>query len=281
MSMPNIPNLTPIIDIDREDAFNMLLASIAMEEMGLAHIINAEGEKLQYLFKSEAHKPFSIADIKDVNYGVEKVIRETMKLQMLLQEKLDTVITHIPNVCSTPYSPCPPPKPKCIPECILTGYGEGYISDEANAFKCGTATIESSLCNLYENCTTFSIKYTLFKETEGSIRSAILLSLPQSIEVHCNGNAKSCQPVQDANTIVVQGQGVMAIKNSEQRLTQCAVSFTLTVWDYGCNKKFQMIICSLNSEFNNDSGIVTLTAGNLEIENCAKTNRSPENLSAY
>ncbi|MBD7915293.1 hypothetical protein H9660_09050 [Clostridium sp. Sa3CUN1] len=39
MSMPNIPNITPIININREKAINMLMASIAMEEMGLANII--------------------------------------------------------------------------------------------------------------------------------------------------------------------------------------------------------------------------------------------------
>jgi len=49
MSQANIPNMTPNVNVDREDAINLLLASIAMEELGLSHILNAQGEKLQYV----------------------------------------------------------------------------------------------------------------------------------------------------------------------------------------------------------------------------------------
>ncbi|UTW69086.1 hypothetical protein KHA80_18360 [Anaerobacillus sp. HL2] len=47
MSLPNIPNIKPDIDLDRDDVINLLIASIALEEIGLSHILNAEGEKLQ------------------------------------------------------------------------------------------------------------------------------------------------------------------------------------------------------------------------------------------
>ena len=33
----------------REEALTMIIASIAMEELALSHILNAEGEKLQYV----------------------------------------------------------------------------------------------------------------------------------------------------------------------------------------------------------------------------------------
>ncbi|WP_240927491.1 hypothetical protein [Paenibacillus thiaminolyticus] len=48
MSQANIPNITPIVTLSREEALNLLLASVAIEELGLAHIINAEAEKLQF-----------------------------------------------------------------------------------------------------------------------------------------------------------------------------------------------------------------------------------------
>ena len=44
MSLPSFPVVNP--PIEREDAVNQILSSIAMEELGLSHILNAEGEKL-------------------------------------------------------------------------------------------------------------------------------------------------------------------------------------------------------------------------------------------
>ena len=49
MSMANIPNVTPAITLTREDSINLLLVSIAMEELALSHILNAEGEKIDYI----------------------------------------------------------------------------------------------------------------------------------------------------------------------------------------------------------------------------------------
>jgi hypothetical protein len=47
MRFPNIPNITPNISVNREQVINLLLESIGMEELALAHIMNAEGEKIQ------------------------------------------------------------------------------------------------------------------------------------------------------------------------------------------------------------------------------------------
>ncbi len=42
MSMPELPQAP---DFTQEQALNMILSSIALEEVALSHIINAEGEK--------------------------------------------------------------------------------------------------------------------------------------------------------------------------------------------------------------------------------------------
>lgn len=52
MSQANLPNITPTITLTRDDAINMLLSSIAIEELALGHVINAEGEKLPSILRT-------------------------------------------------------------------------------------------------------------------------------------------------------------------------------------------------------------------------------------
>ena len=54
MSLPSFPVVNPPIEL--EDAVNQILSSIAMEELGLSHILNAEGEKLQYILGTLPYK---------------------------------------------------------------------------------------------------------------------------------------------------------------------------------------------------------------------------------
>ena len=100
MSFPNIPDIDANIDISREEALNLLLASVAFEELGLAHIINAEGEKIQYLLgtlneeRVEQELP-TIDDLIAINKSVEKTLQTVIKNQMLLQFKLEDIVEEI------------------------------------------------------------------------------------------------------------------------------------------------------------------------------------------
>lgn len=70
MAMPEIPDMKPRIELNIEDVINLLLVSIALEEISLAHIINAEAEKLQeVLGKSCKHD-----DLMEVNEAVNKAV---------------------------------------------------------------------------------------------------------------------------------------------------------------------------------------------------------------
>ncbi|MGL5675925.1 MAG: hypothetical protein ACRDDX_05910 [Cellulosilyticaceae bacterium] len=91
MSMPNIPDLNPHINIDRNDAINIILSSIGLEELSLAHLVNAEAEKIQFALGtlSTAHGPASMCEIMEVNRSAGKMLRDVIKNQMLLGMKLE------------------------------------------------------------------------------------------------------------------------------------------------------------------------------------------------
>lgn len=99
MSQANIPNITPIISITRSEVINLLLASIALEELGLAHIINAEAEKIQYVLGTlpGLSPAASLAEILAVNESVQDVLDLVIKKELLLESKLKQVIRTIPN----------------------------------------------------------------------------------------------------------------------------------------------------------------------------------------
>ncbi|MGG3030653.1 collagen-like protein, partial [Bacillus stercoris] len=100
MSQPNLPNITPLVTLSRDDAINLLLSSIAMEELGMAHIINAEGEKIQYALGTlpgVTGPPSTIDDIFNMNESVRSTLDSLMKQELLLGSKLDS-IANIPTL---------------------------------------------------------------------------------------------------------------------------------------------------------------------------------------
>lgn len=97
MSLPNIPNITPTISISRTEVINLLLASIALEELGLAHIVNAEAEKIQFVLGTlnGVHVAPSVADLIAIDVSVQTTLKDVIKKEMLLEFKLEEVL-HIP-----------------------------------------------------------------------------------------------------------------------------------------------------------------------------------------
>lgn len=89
MSLPNIPDIDPLISLERCDAINLLLSSIAMEEISLSHILNAEGEKIQRFLRQ---KSIAITDLLKVNDSVTQSLKTVVKSQILLVIKLEEVV---------------------------------------------------------------------------------------------------------------------------------------------------------------------------------------------
>jgi len=89
MSLPKFPDINPDCNID--NAICQILTSIAMEEIGLSHIINAEGEKLQYILGTlHGTKPPNptIGEILKVNESVKDTLQQVAFNQMLLNAKM-------------------------------------------------------------------------------------------------------------------------------------------------------------------------------------------------
>lgn len=105
MSFPNIPDVDANISITIEDSISLLLASIAFEELGLAHIINAEAEKIQYvvgtLGTTPPPVPPTMQELLTINRSVEHTLRSVIKSQMLLQFKLEDTLSISVTTTST------------------------------------------------------------------------------------------------------------------------------------------------------------------------------------
>lgn len=109
----------------------MIIASIAMEELALSHIVNAEGEKIQYILGTlpGSGKPCATTqEILAVNKSASDVLDTVMQSQMLLKGKLEQALEaggHAPEPpCPGGGSdrPCKPPYPggpdqPCKPTC--------------------------------------------------------------------------------------------------------------------------------------------------------------------
>lgn len=85
----------PVINpgtITRKEAVGDIIESIAMQEMSLAHILNAEGEKLQAIIDSSTATP---EQMLQANQSVKTTINAISRLEMQLQAKLDLFKTTI------------------------------------------------------------------------------------------------------------------------------------------------------------------------------------------
>ena len=92
MSMPAFVDYVP--PISRENAINQIIATIALEELGLSHVINAEGEKIQYVLGTLVVPDrglsggITIANLVDLDTTVASVLQATAANMAALADKL-------------------------------------------------------------------------------------------------------------------------------------------------------------------------------------------------
>ena len=82
--------------LTREDAINQVIVSIAQEELGLSCLINAEGEKLQYILgtlSGTTGPSATIEEVLEANRSISEVLKGVVEDQTLLGNKLKTVLS--------------------------------------------------------------------------------------------------------------------------------------------------------------------------------------------
>ena len=93
MSQPSFPDYP---DMTRDDAVNQILSSIAMEELGLSHVINAEGEKLQYILGTLpgiTGPEATVEDLLDANQSIQNLLQNVSYNQLLLRSKMQQALS--------------------------------------------------------------------------------------------------------------------------------------------------------------------------------------------
>ena len=112
MSMPEIPpqHHRPNICQTTID----LLESIALEEMALSHLLNAEAEKIQkFVSHISACTPVDI--IMDFNSVVNETMETVIMKEWLLLRKLEKITRFYAKQFASNCHNCPPPCPPCPP----------------------------------------------------------------------------------------------------------------------------------------------------------------------
>ena len=89
MGMPQIPE--GIHRPNLEELIIDLLESIALEEMAISHILNAEGEKLQAVICSYKNKDINICDLATISSTTHKTISDLVIKEWLLLNKFNNI----------------------------------------------------------------------------------------------------------------------------------------------------------------------------------------------
>ena len=96
MSMPAYVDTVP--ELTREAVINQILASIALEELALSHVINAEGEKIQFALGTlqipdrGLSGGITIANLVELNTSVASTLQAAAENQAALTQKLQAAL---------------------------------------------------------------------------------------------------------------------------------------------------------------------------------------------
>lgn len=93
MSMPIITSS----GVTRCDAITDIIESVALQQTGLSHILNAEGEKIQAVLALATDTD----ELLEVNKSVESMVNSITRLEVILQGKLELFKDCVCEDCET------------------------------------------------------------------------------------------------------------------------------------------------------------------------------------
>ena len=280
MSMPNIPDITPEINITLEDSINLLLSSIAEEEFSLAKLMDAEMEKILHVLNKYKNNKAEVGDLLSINNSVDKTVINLIKMQMLLQFKLENVKELMPTpIPCKPCRPCkpPPPPPCCCTPCkcnkfwcLLIGKSWGEVSNKSDEFYCRKANLCAfvSSRDFKNNIITYDVGHDCASLYFTAYANNIKIECPCECENECeNENECECESETKPDETKVWGKGTLIRMVKYKKIT-ANVNFELLIWDDKIGKTekngFQMIIKSSEDQ------AVIHNSGFVESHSCGK-----------
>lgn len=243
--MPNIPDITPDIDLSLEEAVNLLLTSIAMEEISLSKLMDAESEKINYVAKRQDCGRCNTDDLLSVNDSVNATMINMIKLQMLLQFKLEKVEKLLP-----PKTPCPPPHEVC---CVV-GRACGCTCCSCDGLSCLEATLCVCIAGGGKRNDNF-LCYTA--KTQASLIT--MNAYKHSLCVRSFGQG-------ELSGVTITGSGEAGIPHPCGQKRTESVDFCITIWNSQFREGFQVVLHSCEPLLNHDSGFVAVRGDKFRID---------------
>lgn len=128
---PGIPGADQLDALTRSDAVDLLLRSIAMEEMNLSKLTDTERGKVLYALQQYRCGKEPLCRALEINRSVDEGIRTIAQLQMLLRFKRKAVQELVS--CPKPDQPPCRQKKSCF-GCGLRGTGRGNVENHEDCF---------------------------------------------------------------------------------------------------------------------------------------------------
>lgn len=90
MGTPRFPDIKRPASL--REIVGRLLETIALEELAIANLINAEAEKIQAVLKAGISGPVSPEELREINLSVSKVLETAVAKEDRLQRKLRMIL---------------------------------------------------------------------------------------------------------------------------------------------------------------------------------------------